>query len=198
MGRQLERFNAAARADEARGLTSPEALAKVPQLLDAARRGDVATLKGLLAGPNPPPLDAQDPVTLRTPLMEAVDAGQEVMVECLLARGVNTKLKDTGGYTALMLAAGWGSVEVVRLVMAAGYHRLNSRDYSGWTALMHGAAFQHRAVVEALLAGGAERDLKTDVGETAEDLTSCPVIKGLLRVSSPPPPPQSDEQPLTL
>jgi ankyrin repeat protein len=184
---------AAARAEEARKLLSPEAAAKVPRLLDAARRGDVWAMEDVIIGRHPAPLDATDPDSLRTPLMVAADAGHEAMVEWLLGRGVDVNVKDTGGCTALMLAAGRGSMEVVRLLLAAPGQRLNARDYSGWTALMHAAAFQQRPVVEALLAGGADRDVRTDVGETAEDLTTCPVIKGLLRVSPPPPFPQSDE-----
>jgi hypothetical protein len=195
--RPSERVRSAAEAAKARARMGPEAAAKVPQLLDAARRGDIDALSALLAGPEPPPLDVQDPVTLRTALMEAADAGHEPVVEWLLGRGARFTLKDSAGCTALMLGAGRGAVEVVRLLLAARGQRINGRDYSGWTALMHAAAFQHRAVVEALLAGGAKRDTETSVGETAEDLTTCPAIKGLLRVSPPPPPPQSDEHALT-
>jgi hypothetical protein len=50
---------------------------------------------------------------------------------------------------------------------------------------MHAAYANQRAVVEALLAEGAKPDIKCDEGKTAEDHTTCPAIKGLLRVSRP-------------
>jgi ankyrin repeat protein len=115
--------------------------------------------------------------------MEAAATGREqAMVEWLLARGVRVKLKDSAGCTALMLGAGRGSVEVVRLLLGRSQN-INAKDYTGRTALMHAAAENRRGVVEALLAGGAKRKIRSDEGKTAEDLTTCPSIKGLLRVS---------------
>jgi ankyrin repeat protein len=177
-------MRAAACADELRILMGPEALAKVPQLLDAARRGDVDALNALLARPYPPRLDAADPVTLRTALMEAAAAGHEAVVEWLLKSQLGSQLKDAEGCTALMLAASRGSVEVVQLLLR-GRQRPDDRDCYGWTALMHAAFGNHRGVVEALLAGGAIRHIQCRQGKTAVDLTTCPVIKGLLRVSWP-------------
>jgi hypothetical protein len=165
-------------------LLSPEAAAKVPQLLNAAKREDPAALTALLAEADPPPLDAQDPDTLRTPLMEAAAAGHVVTAEWWLERGVKVKLKDWEGRTALMLGAGRGAVLVVRLLLGRTQN-INAKDYSGRTALMHAAAGNHRKVVKTLLAGGANRDAVCDEGKTAEDLTTWPAIKGLLRVSWP-------------
>jgi ankyrin repeat protein len=182
--RQEKKDRAAAKAEEARQLLSPEAAAKVPQLLDAARRGDTAALAALTAEVDPPSLDAQDPVTLRTPLMEATDAGQEAMVEWLMERGVKVKLRDAEGCTALIHGAGRRSVKVVRLLLGRSQN-INAQDYAGWTALMHAAAGNHRKVVKALLAGGDKADAVCDEGKTAEELTTCPLIKGLLRVSQP-------------
>jgi uncharacterized protein len=154
----------------------------VPQLLDAARRGGVTALSGLLAGPDPPPLDATDPVTLRTALMEAAAAGQEAMVEWLMKRNSGNKLRDWEGCTPLMLAAARGSVEVVQLLLRRG-QRPGVQDYTGWTALMYAAFWNHHRVVAALLAGGATRHNKCRRGKRAENLTTCPTVKDLLRVS---------------
>jgi ankyrin repeat protein len=160
----------------------PEALAKVPQLLDAARRGDVMALSGLLSGPDPPALDAQDPTNLRTALMEAAAAGQRATTKWLVKRNSGDKLRDWEGCTPLMLAAARGSVEVVQLLLRRR-QRPNVQDYAGWTALMYAAFWNHREVVAALLAGEALRGIKRRQGKTAEDLTTCPFIQCLLRVS---------------
>jgi hypothetical protein len=176
---------AAVRTDDASRISIPLGpAAKVPQLLDAARRGDMAALAALLAGPNPPRLEAADPVTLRTALMEAAASGQEEMVGCLLESVAGTRLKDADGCTPLILGTWRGSVEVVRLLLRGG-QRPNATHHYGWTALMHAAAGNHRAVVEELLAWGAQCGVRGYGGEAAEDLTTCPVIKGLLRVSWP-------------
>jgi ankyrin repeat protein len=141
--RRAERIQAVARA-----LLSQPAARKVPQLLDAARRGDTAAVADLLTGPDPPPLDAT----------------------------------DWEGCTPLILAARRGSVEVVRLLLRGG-QRVNGRDYSGWTALMYAAKRNHREVVKALLATpNIDRCASNRHGLIAEDLTTCPILKGLLRV----------------
>jgi hypothetical protein len=62
----------------------PEQPAKVQQLLDAARRGDRNAVRSVLSGPQPPSVDAWDPTTLRTPLMEAASLGHENVVQFLL------------------------------------------------------------------------------------------------------------------
>jgi hypothetical protein len=108
--RQERRNRAAAKAAEARKSLSLQAAAKVPQLLDAARRGHIDALTALLAGPDSPPLDAQDSETLRPPVMEAAATGREAVVEWLLERGVKVKLKDDKGYTARPDARGGAGV----------------------------------------------------------------------------------------
>jgi uncharacterized protein len=158
----------------------PEKPTKVELLLDAARRGDRNAVRSVLSGPGFPPVDVQDPVTLRTPLMEATSWGHEHVVGTLLSRRANVDLKDGEGRTALMLGASSGCPRTVQRVLQQD-PLVNAKDKDGWTALVHAASGNHREVVEALLAR-ADVDLraKDNHGQTASDLTTCPILKGLL------------------
>jgi ankyrin repeat protein len=157
---------------------------KVEQLLDAARRGDISALRGVMTGPQRPPIDAPDPVTLRTPLMEAVGLGHAPVVQSLLSRKANVDLKDREGRTALMLAASSGSSQIVGFLLQKN-PRVNTKDKDGWTALMHAASGDYRFVVEALLGHPKiVRQIKNHRGQTASDLTTCPTTKSMLQVST--------------
>jgi hypothetical protein len=171
---------------------------KVEQLLEAARRGDIYALRRVMTGPERPPVDAPDPVTLRTPLIEAVGLGHAPVVQSLLTRRANVDLKDSEGCTALMFAASSGSSQIVGWLLRRN-PRVNAQDKDGWTALMHAASGNYRFMVKALLGHPKlDRQIKNHHGQTASDLTTCLTIKSLLNVSgcrwspalTPPPFPQ--------
>jgi len=77
---------------------------------DAARKGDVAAVRKLLAD-DPSQLEAIDDYT--TPLVVAARAGRLAVVKLLVARGADTSAEGHG-YTALNAAAWDGSLAVVK------------------------------------------------------------------------------------
>lgn len=105
-----------------------EASAEEMALLDAARKGDSATVKGLIdSGVN---IDARDHREIRwdvTSLMHAAGGGHLDIVKLLLDAGVNVNLKDTGipgmedGLgTALQYAINSGHEEIAQLLLRSG------------------------------------------------------------------------------
>src|SRR5438552_810396 len=85
-------------------------------LLDAARTGDLATLKALLAA-GADPNDFEDEYA---PLMFAAERGDAEAVRLLLARGAKAGHHDHNGEFALEWAAKEGRVETARLLLDAG------------------------------------------------------------------------------
>jgi ankyrin repeat protein len=101
----------------------------------------------------------------RTPLMIAAACdGCSAVVSLLLEKGADAKAKDTGGSTALELAASAGDSASVRLLLAAGADA-RSVSQSGMTPLA-GAVFNcDLPSVRALLAKGADPNAAvTDAG----------------------------------
>jgi ankyrin repeat protein len=85
-----------------------------------------------------------------------------------------------------MLGASSGSARIVECVLEED-PLVNTKDKAGWTALMHAASGDHREVVEVLLARtNTDLEATNCHGQTAGDLTTCPILKGLLRVSGGP------------
>ena len=129
----------------ARPLASP--------IADAAMRGDVATVRTLIArhaDVNAPQGDGM------TALHWAADHGDSAMAaELLRAKANVTSRTRIGAYTPLHIAARTGSPAVVRALLAAGSD-VKSTTSSGATALHLAAAAGNPDVVKALLAKGAD------------------------------------------
>ncbi len=86
---------------------------ELPPLVRAAREGDVAAIATLLkAGAA---VDGRAGVNGWTPLQHAIHKNQPAAVEALLAAGADP---DAG--SALMMAAGYGQLEIVEALLAAG------------------------------------------------------------------------------
>jgi ankyrin repeat protein len=62
--------------------------------------------------------------------------GRNATLRLLIRQGVNVNARDAEGQTPLMIAAGWGRVELVALLLDLGA-RVNLRDRQGRTALGH-------------------------------------------------------------
>ena len=154
-------------------------------LIDAAKQGDIVTLRALIGRKvdvNAVEADGTtalhwasyrddiESVTLLmqaganvnvandlgvTPLWNASLNGSAPMVRKLLAAQANPNAALLMGETPLMVAARSGYVEVVTLLLAKGAHA-NLRGPRGQTALMWAAAQKQAEVVKVLLANGAD------------------------------------------
>jgi ankyrin repeat protein len=175
---------------------SAAADAAVP-LVDAARQGDVATVRALLQRTRDANVAEPDGTTalhwaaqrgdrelaealLRagadakrvtrygvTPLALACQRGSGPVVTVLLAAGANPDTALPGGETALMTAARTGAVDVVQLLLARGANPNAKDDTAGQTALMWAAAEGHAPAIEALVAGRAQLSARSTGGWTA-------------------------------
>lgn len=102
-------------------------------LIAAARAGNVATIRLLTSrGADPNLRDAA--VNSWTPLLHAVHKAQPKSIAALLDAGANPNATDAYGTTPLMMAAGYGYTDIVKLLLARGANpRLSMRD--GVTAI---------------------------------------------------------------
>ena len=87
-------------------------------LADAARAGDVAAIRNLIhqgADPNQPTGGNN-----WTPLLHAIHKAQIKSVEALLDGGADPNKVAGDGFTALMMAAGYGYTDIVGLLLRRG------------------------------------------------------------------------------
>lgn len=105
-------------------------------------------------------------------LIKSVLANDLSGLELLLSERVDLNSTDDHGVTALMIAAGRGKLELVRLLLTSGAD-VNIQDFQGkWpsagkTALMFAATGGHTEIAKMLIANGANVDAKDNEGETA-------------------------------
>jgi uncharacterized protein len=163
-----------------------------PALVDAARNGDLATLRSLVQkkadinAAAPDGTTALDWVSYRgdlesaeillrgganvnaatdlgvTPLWLASQSGSAAMVRRLLEAGANPNLALLAGETPLMVAARSGYVDICELLLDHSAD-LNVHGSRGQTALMWAVAQKHPDVVQVLVAHHADVHLRSDV-----------------------------------
>ena len=92
---------------------------------------------------------------LNSDLIEAVNKGDTVAVEALLAGGADVNAKDNTGRTTLMLAAVGGHSATVEALLTAGPD-VNAMSKTGQTALLLAAMRGHTDIVELLKKAGAK------------------------------------------
>lgn len=121
----------------------------------------------------------------RTPLARAAARGDLAEVKVQLGQGADPAAMDGSGLTPLMWAARVGSVETIRVFLAAGAP-IDERDraVSGWTALVHAIHKGQNGAAVALLEAGADPNLRCD-GETtalmyAAAYGNAPIVAALL------------------
>src|SRR5208282_2025151 len=101
-----------------------------------------------------------------TPLTLALANGDAALSEKLLKAGADPKATRWNGETTLMIAAGAGSVEEVKLLIAAGLDVNATEGHKGQNALMWAAAEGHSDVVDVLIQNGANVNATTRNGFT--------------------------------
>jgi hypothetical protein len=174
-------LKAGAKVDEPNGIG-------VTPLMLAARNGYGDLARALLAaGASADAVDERG----RTLLFHSVRGGNVVLVEAVLAASAKVDAADENRRTPLMLAAEDGRVELVALLLKAGA-AVDARDLkSGYTPLMCAALAGHDDVVKALLRAGADATLKSNSGETAQqlaELSQHPSTAELLKAKPTPAP----------
>jgi ankyrin repeat protein len=177
-------------------LTSTSAFAS-SALVDAAKRGDVAAVRKLVAQKvdvNAQDADGstalhwaaeRDDVAMAdaliaaganvktktrynvTPLSLACTNGDAKMVDRLLKAGADPNERTEEGQTALMVASLTGKPDAVRLLLETGADVNAVEPYKGQTALMWAASEGNAAALDVLVAHGADVKAKSKSGFTA-------------------------------
>eukprot|EP01043_Picozoa_sp_COSAG02_P040328 COSAG02_NODE_3254_length_7085_cov_102.140281_7_plen_859_part_00 len=143
------------------GPAQPDEAALVALFVSAARRGDSAEVKRLLAlGIGVNSTDDEG----CSALIAASGGDQPVVVSQLLEAGAGgaVDLVNMHGETALMMAAQRGSVGATGLLLKAGA-KVDMIDHDGQSAVLIAARMGHAAIVSQLVDSDAE--LNADFGE---------------------------------
>jgi hypothetical protein len=124
-----------------------------------------------VAGPQPPASPVEGSASQPT-LHDLAAAGMADALHRLLREGgADLERGDPGhdptrsGLTPLMLAARYGNIETLAVLLQAGA-QVETRGPEGETALVHAVASGDRLRVEALLDAGADARLADDLGRT--------------------------------
>jgi hypothetical protein len=155
------------------------------EIHDAALKGDMAKVKGLLKD-NPDLARSNDDFLGDTPLHYAAKDGHKDVAELLLANKAEVDAKDNSGWTPLHAAAFNGHKEVAKLLLAHGAD-VNAKDSVGETPLGYAVLGCHRDVAELLLTNKAKVNSKDNLGFTPldgaleRDEPSCKDVVTLLR-----------------
>lgn len=156
----------------------------------AAAMNDAARIKELLSGPteeggSTPAVDAERESDGLTPLHFACSAGAALAARALLEGGANVEALGKNGATPLMIAASFGHLEVVKLLVLE-YHAnpAASHAFAGTTALHFAAEMGRGAVISFLCSEGASVSARTSAGgtplHTAADTNQSSSLDALL------------------
>src|SRR5271166_2086121 len=115
-----------------------------------------------------------------TPLMRAALLARADLVVELLSLGVDIRLRNADGNTALWLACVSNDLRTVQTLIDAGID-VDSRNDTGATALMYAASTGKDQVVELLLRAGADPGVRNQDDFTAIEMASTRTCLELLR-----------------
>lgn len=150
----------AAIASPAWAVEAPATAAPTAEIIAAARAGDNAAVRRLLAaGASPHTADANG----ERPLPVAVAGGHGEIVRLLLAAGARPDVRGASGRLPLGLAAAAGQMAMVRQLLAAGAN-VDGRSANGATALHEAIRFGHHDVVGVLLRANPRQDIAEHAG----------------------------------
>ncbi len=99
-------------------------------------------------------------------LMRSSRYGDVLGVRALLNLGVNVNMKDSDGWTALIIASLFGQLEIVKVLLENGAD-VNMKGLHGMTALMLATKAGHLEAVKVLLDKEADVSIKANDGQTA-------------------------------
>ena len=133
------------------------------EIHNAARRGDLGTIKALLK--DHPELVLSKENNGATALHWAALLDHKEVAELLLVNQAEVDARDSGGETPLLWAAYMGHKDLVELLLA-NQASVNAKDRSGATPLHAAAQYGHTDVVALLLASKADVNAANHVGET--------------------------------
>jgi ankyrin repeat protein len=126
-------------------------------LMEAARRGNLATVRVLLAKKANP--NARESNGGQTALMWAVSQRQSAVAEALLEGGADVHAGSKTGFTPLMFAAQTGDADTTRILLRAGAKPNDAQPKTGLTPLMIASAMAHAEAVDLMLDQGANPNL---------------------------------------
>uniref|UniRef100_A0A6I8SXU9 Poly [ADP-ribose] polymerase n=1 Tax=Xenopus tropicalis TaxID=8364 RepID=A0A6I8SXU9_XENTR len=137
------------------------------QLLEAAKAGDVETVKKLCTSQSVNCRDIEGRQS--TPLHFAAGYNRVAVVEYLLQHGADVHAKDKGGLVPLHNACSYGHYEVTELLVKHGAV-INVADLWKFTPLHEAAAKGKYEICKLLLQHGADSTKKNRDGNTPLDL----------------------------
>jgi uncharacterized protein len=151
--------------------------------MEAARRGNLETLRALLAARADP--NAQEINGGQTALMWAISERHAAAAEELLRGGADVRARSKRGSTALMFAAQQSDASYTRILLAAAANPNDVMPRTGLTPLIIASAMGHLDVATLLLDQKADPnavggDGYTSLHRAALDKTALQVVKTLL------------------
>ena len=134
--------------------------------LEGSYASDLTTINLLITG-----FEASDhfvpPQATIEDLLKAVNADDISRIKNLLNEGLDVNGMNEDGWSALMVAASKGSMEILKLLIENGAALDVKNRQGGQTALIFAAHWGHTEVVRYLIAKGANLNVQMDDGWTA-------------------------------
>jgi ankyrin repeat protein len=122
-------------------------------------------------------------------LLAASRDGDTFSVHQLLASGSDSNKCNAQGRTAVMEAALWGNLEIIKLLISNGANINKQDDLVGFSALMFAVSAGHVDIAKYLIKNGAKLDLKNNFGRTVleeaylSNSSTVPLLKRYLEMN---------------
>ena len=116
-----------------------------------------------------------------TPLYIAEKYGKISTIELLLKIGADPNVKDVNNKTVFHIAARFGHLNVMSVLLEKDSRESNTQGIDGMTPLHIAVKYGKTLMVELLLKRGADPNVKNAEGRTADQLTNMREIKRLFR-----------------